>query len=455
MRVLLIQPPVSPIDLAVGRLVLNEPLALEIIAGCATNCEVRILDMRLDDDLEREVDTFQPDIVATTSYTAGVYAALATLKKVKMYNQHILTVIGGHHATLMPQDFNKEFIDVIVIGEGEITFPELIEVYQAKSDLNKVKGLALPQNGKLVFTSPREIIADLDIAPFPDRHLTKKYRHQYFRGTWQPMASLYTSRGCPYRCDFCAMWKVARGKYRMRDPECVADELAGIQEEYIDVVDDNTLHDVRRAERMYQAIKERGIRKKYKLYARSDTVVKHPEIIEKWREIGLELILIGFESFRDEELRAHKKKNTIRNNEQAIRILHTHGVEIVAYFLIDPDYTVSDFVALGDYVDRLNLTHPVFTILTPFPGTELFQKRYTELTNWNYELFDFCHSVLPTKLPIKIFHECLANLYRRCYAPDKNHQGRKSVVSQRTGQQFYRGFLEGYKDYGKISSFQF
>lgn len=134
MRVLLIQPPVSPIDLAVGRLVLNEPLALEIIAGCATNCEVRILDMRLDDDLEREVDTFQPDIVATTSYTAGVYAALATLKKVKMYNQHILTVIGGHHATLMPQDFNKEFIDVIVIGEGEITFPELIEVYQTKNE---------------------------------------------------------------------------------------------------------------------------------------------------------------------------------------------------------------------------------------------------------------------------------------------------------------------------------
>jgi len=455
MRILLIQPPVSPIDLAVGRLVLNEPLALEIIAACVANHEVRILDMRLDDGLERELDAFQPNIVATTSYTAGVYATLATLKKVKTYNPDVLTVVGGHHATLMPHDFNREFTDVIVIGEGEITFPELIEAYEAKSDLSKVKGLALPQNGKLVFTSPREVIADLDVAPFPARHLTKKYRHHYFRGTWQPMASLYTSRGCPYRCDFCAMWKVARGKYRMRDPERVADELAGIQEEYIDVVDDNTLHDVRRAERMYQAIKERGFRKKYKLYARSDTVVKHPEIIEKWREIGLELMLIGFESFKDEELQAHKKQNTIQNNEQAIRILYANGIEIAAYFLIDPNYTVSDFLALGDYVDRLNLTHPVFTILTPFPGTELFQKRYTELTDWNYELFDFCHSLLPTKLPIKIFHECLANLYWRCYGTDKNREGRKSVISKTTGEHFYRGFREGYKDYGKISSFQF
>ena len=455
MRVLLIQPPVSPIDLAVGRLVLNEPLALEIIAACVTNHEARILDMRLDGDLEQELDAFQPNIVAATSYTAGVYAALATLNKVKMYNQNILTVVGGHHATLMPHDFNREFIDVIVIGEGEITFPELIEAYQARSGLSRVKGLALPQNGELIFTYPREVIADLDVAPFSARHLTKKYRHHYFRGRWQPMASLYTSRGCPYRCDFCAMWKVARGKYRVRDPERVADELAGIQEEYIDVVDDNTLHDVRRAERMYQAIKKRGIRKRYKLYARSDTVVRHPEIIEKWREIGLELILIGFESFRDEELRAHKKQNTIQNNEQAIRILHAQGIEIAAYFLIDPNYTVSDFLALGDYVERLNLTHPVFTILTPFPGTELFDKRRSELTNWNYELFDFCHSLLPTKLPIKIFHECLANLYWRCYGTVKNCPGRKSVVSEITGQQFYRGFLEGYKDYGKISSFEF
>jgi len=455
MRILLVQPPISPIDFAAGKLVLNEPLALEIVAACIANHEVRILDMRLDENLKSELDGFHPDIVATTSYTAGVYAALATLKKVKTYDQNILTVVGGHHPTLMPQDFNREFIDAIVIGEGEITFPELIDAYEAKSDPGKVKGLAFPQNGNLVFTPSREIIRDLDLAPFPERQLTKKYRHRYFRGAWRPMASLYTSRGCPYRCDFCAMWKVARGKYRVRNAERVAEELASIEEEYIDVVDDNTLHDVRRAEMMYRTIKERGIKKKYKLYARSDTVVRHPEIIEKWREIGLELVLIGFESFRDEELRAHRKHNTVQNNEEAIRILHANGVEIAAYFLIDPGYTVSDFLALGGYVERLNLTHPVFTVLTPFPGTELFKKRRAELKNWNYELFDFCHSVLPTQLPIEVFHECLANLYRRCYSPDRNRRERKPVVSERTGEQFYRGFLEAHKDYGKMSSFQF
>jgi len=455
MRLLLVQPPISPIDFAAGKLVLNEPLALEIIAACVKGCQIRILDMRLDKGLEQELVTFQPDIVATTSYTAGVYAALAVLKKVKMYNQHILTVVGGHHATLMPQDFNKEFVDAIVIGEGEITFPELLEAFRAETDLNKVRGLALPKEGMLSFTPPREAIADLDTVSFPDRELTREYRQHYFRGTWKPMASFYTSRGCPYRCNFCAMWKVAKGKYRVRSAERVADELATIREEYIDIVDDNTLHDVKMAETLYREIKRRGIKKKYKIYARSDTVVKHPEIIEKWREIGLELVLIGFESLKDEELRAYGKHNTVQNNEEAIKILHANGVEIAAYFLIDPNYGASDFLALGDYVERLNLTHPVFTILTPFPGTELFWERYNELTSWNYELFDFCHSVLPTKLPIKEFHECLANLYRRCYASEGNRQGRKSVISERMGHQFYRGFLEAHRDYAKVSSFEF
>jgi len=253
--------------------------------------------------------------------------------------------------------------------------------------------------------------------PFPARHLVEEYRKEYFRQTWRPVASLITSQGCPYRCNFCALWKVAGGKYRTHSPESVVDEIVSVDGRYIEFADDNTLQNVKRAERIYELIKERGIQKLYKMFARSDTVAKHPKLIEKWKEIGLELILIGFESFRDSELKEMNKANTVATNNEAIRILHKNDVEIAAYFIINPNYEKEDFDALAEYVEKMNLTQPFFTVLTPFPGTDLFQEKFGELMTRNYELFDLAHSVLPTKLPMKEFYECLADLYRRAYSP--------------------------------------
>lgn len=443
MKVLLIEPPINSNVIAAGLVVLNEPLALEIIAATIPNHEVKILDMRLDSHLMEELNSFQPDVVATTSYTAGVYTANQILQQVKKYNPKILTVIGGHHATMVPEDFNKEFVDVIIIGEGEVTFKELIDTYESRGNIKNIKGLALPQNGNLYFTPSRELLSSLDQMPIPNRDLTKKYRHEYFRGSWSPSASMVISRGCPFRCDFCAMWKITHGKYRIRTPESVVNELMQIDEEYIDVVDDNTLHNVKKAEEIYQLIKERGIKKKYKLYARSDTIVKRPDIIEKWREIGLELLLVGVESFRDEELKARNKLNLACHNEEAIRILHKNGVEMIAYFLIDPDYTEDDFNALAEYVKKMELAHPVFTVLTPFPGTDLYEKRYHEFITYNYELFDFFHPILPTKLPIEKFCQCLAELYRKVYSSKESQK----FFSSEMVKKFYLSIMNAHEAY--------
>lgn len=448
MKILLWEPPIGPHDITAGVVVLNEPLGLEAIAaGLLPHHEVRISDLRLDNHIGKELEEFQPHIVGTTSYTAGVYTANRILREAKNYNPHILTVVGGHHPTMKPEDFNNEFIDAIVLGEGEITFKELVNAYDNGHHFREVPGLALPGKDKLFFTQTRPLIADLDTLPFPARNLTQRYRSQYFRGKWRPIASLMTSRGCPYRCNFCAMWKIMRGKYRMRSAESVADELAQIEENYIDLVDDNTLHDVRRAQKLYEVIKERGIRKKYKLYARSDTVVREPGLMEKWKEIGMEIVLIGFESFTDENLQRYNKGNSVRNNEEAIHILHQNGIEIAAYFLIEPNFTTEDFDALAKYVERMNLLHPVFTVLTPFPGTDLFQEKYHDLTTHNYELFDFFHSVFPTKLPLKQFHQCLADLWRRCYPPQGKAKAKSSILSPAMAEQLYRKLVEAYRDY--------
>jgi radical SAM superfamily enzyme YgiQ (UPF0313 family) len=195
----------------------------------------------------------------------------------------------------------------------------------------------------------------------------------------------------------------------------VVNELAGLDEPFIDFAEDNVLHDVGRARKMCDVIKERGIHKTYKLYARTDTIVRHPDIIEKWKDIGMGLMLVGLESYRDNELKGLNKNNSVRNNEEAIRILQRNDVDIAAYFIVNPNYTEDDFKGLADYVAKMKLTQPHFTVLTPLPGTELYKERFHELTTKNYELFDFVHAVLPTTLPLEKFYDQFINLYRTCY----------------------------------------
>lgn len=415
MKVLLVQPPAYSGNIVIGIAALNEPLALEIVASSVKDHEVKILDMRLNPDLEGELKNYKPDVVGVTACTAEVYVASDILKRTKEFNESILTVIGGHHATMIPEDFNKYYVDAIVLGEGEISFNELLENYSNCKSLAQVKGIAVKEHGGLRFTEPRSLIDNLDKLPVTNRNLTKDYRQNYFRGNWKPMASIYSSRGCPFRCDFCAMWKINNGRYRQRCAESIVKELEVIEEKYIDFADDNTLHNPERAREIYELIKERGIKKIYKTYARADSVAKYPDVIEKWKEIGMELVLVGFEAFRDEELKTRNKKTNVKINEDAIHILQQNDIEIAAYFLVDPQFDEKDFNKLSEYVEKMGLTHPVFTILTPFPGTDLYHKRYNEFITYNYEHFDFFHTIFPTKLPLKEFYQHFVNLYLRAY----------------------------------------
>jgi len=450
MKILLIQPPFNPNLIGAGILYLNEPLALETVAASIPHHNVKILDMRLEPNLEQTLNAFQPDIVGVTAYTPDVYIAIQILKKVKEHNENTLTVIGGHHASLLPQDFDKEFIDVIVIGEGQYSFQELVDKYEKENNLKEIDGLALRNNGLLTFNRTRKLIDNLDKTPIPARHLTKQYRNKYFRTSWRPVTSMMTSRGCPYRCNFCSVWKREEGKYRTRSPERVVKELENIEEVYISISDDNFMQDLTRAEKICEMIKERGIKKTYKLIGRSDAIVRQPDIIEKWREIGLKMMFLGLESFRDEDIHNLNKTTSVRNNDKAIHILHENGIKVAGQFIINPDYTKEDFEALAEYVEKMNLVHPIFSVLTPLPGTDLFKEKESQLLTRNYEMFDLVHSVLPTKLPRKEFYKCYAELVRRCYRESDNERT-NSTVSKQIMQQLYSLLIEAYRlEIGKV-----
>jgi len=450
MNILLIQPPLNKNLIGAGLVYLSEPLALEYVSSCVLDYNVKILDMRVEEEewsilLRKNLESFQPDIVGITCLTPDVFNVYKILQEVKRYDKNILTVVGGHHVTMMPMDFDKDFVDVIVLGEGQFTFRELVETYRNGKDFSEIKGIAFRKNGIINFTPERELINNLDDYPFPARELTAKYRNKYYRTTWRPVASLMTSRGCPFRCNFCSVWKHERGKYRLRSAENIVQELETIKEPYISICDDNFLQDVNRAEKLYFLIKERGINKTFKLIARSDVIVKHPDIIEKWREIGTKLVLIGIESIRDEELNKFNKHNTVKNNDEAINILHKNGIDVVAQFIIDTEYTEKDFEEIGNYVEKMNLSHPIFSVLTPLPGTDLYFEKCNKLLTRNYELFDFIHCVLPTKLPPEKFYKCLADLYLRAYVPKEKTDKISKILTDNTIEKLYLSICNAYK----------
>lgn len=415
MRILLVEPPISRHDVGTGVVALPEPLALECLAAPLGDAEVRVFDMRLDRGLERELAAFRPHVVASGGCTVEVPHVKRVLREAKAFDARTLTVAGGHHASLVPLDFDEPFVDAVVVGEGEITFRDAVDAFSSGRTFDDVPGLAFRRNGTFHRTPLRPLV-DLDTLPFAARQLSARYRRHYFRASWRSLATLYTSRGCPHRCSFCAMWKINRGRFRRRSAAHVVDELCRVKADCIDFVDDNTFADVAWAMQLRDLIRERGIARRYKVYARADTVAEHPELIAAWRDIGLEIALVGFESCRDADLSHFNKGTSIETNEMAMQVLKANDVEVAAYFVIDPAFTAEDFDRLEEYVDRWELLHPVFTTLTPFPGTDFHGQVSDRIVEPDYEKYDFFHAVLPTALPAGEFYARFAGLFRHAYS---------------------------------------
>lgn len=412
MKILLIQPP-KP-DRAVGGedFHIFEPLALEYVAAVVDNHDVQIFDMRLDPDLQSLLRDFRPGIVGLTSYTVHVNTVKKLAQHIKGFNKNIITVVGGHHATVMTEDFYTPFIDVVVSGQGLVAFREIIERLDRKMELRGMPGSMPVENGPVVAGRKTDDM-DLDDLPLPRRDLTAGYRRSYFTEWMKPLASIRTSQGCLFRCNFCALWKMTGGHYITRKPESIIEELRTITENYVFFADDESLLDTQRMDALADLIKQADIQKRYFLYARSDTIAKHPELLEKWKIIGLERVFVGLEFMQDQDLKSIRKGSSAENNRKAVEILRKLNIDIFPTFIVRPDFERQDFEDLRKCALDLDLNFIGFSVLTPLPGTDFYDQVKDSLITHNYDYFDFFHPLTPTKLPIRDFYRELATLYKR------------------------------------------
>ncbi len=413
MKILLVQPAKPEKALGGEDFHTYEPLALEYLAaGITNNHDVRILDMRLDPDLDSVLGDYQPDVVGITSYTVHVNTVKRLFQQIKTFNPDVVSVVGGHHATVLPEDFYTPYIDVIVTGEGVFLFREIILRLEKKIDLSGLPGAAQVENGPIVIRQGNQD-ADLDALPFPRRDLTAHYRNSYFSEWMRPLSSIRTSKGCLFRCRFCALWKLTGGRYITRKPECIVEELSMIEENCVFFADDESLLDTKRMGVLADLIQRARIQKRYFLYGRSDTVAKHPDLMEQWKKVGLERVFVGLEFMRDADLKLIRKGSTAENNKTAVKVLKSLGIDIYPTFIVSPEFDRGDFADLRNYCLDLDLNFIGFPVLTPLPGTDLYNDVKDKLITSNYDYFDFFHTLLPTTLPRKDFYRELVTLYKR------------------------------------------
>jgi radical SAM superfamily enzyme YgiQ (UPF0313 family) len=410
MKVLLIQPQSS--NPLMDRVYLFEPLALEYVGAGLKQAghDVRLMDARLEHGVERVFAEFRPEAVGITGFTTHLNIVKDLAASLKNLDPKVLIVVGGHHATIRPDDFAGTAVDIVVIGEGVFTIVELLQAVERGEEPLTVRGLALQGPTGLIYTKPRPNSA-LDELPMPDRSLTSAHRSKYFSEWFRPLASVRTSLGCTARCTFCALWSITGGKYLRRDPGNVVKELLTVAEENVFFCDDESMVDVKRMSRLADLIAESGIRKSYFLYARVDTIVKYPELFAKWKRIGLSQVFVGMEDFSDARLVAMKKGISTGQQAMAVEILSGLGIMMYASFMVDPAYGVDDFRLLREYIRKLKLTYATFSVLTPLPGTELHASVKNRLVSEKPELFDMLHALVPTRLPLPEFYEQMARLY--------------------------------------------
>ena len=417
MRVLLVMPYVP--SLGFTNIYVLEPIPLlAVAAGIIDRHEVRILDLRIPgESLEKELEDFRPDVVGVTANIVEVYEAVDICRKVKSANPETTTIIGGHHVSFCPEDFHSDFIDLLVLGEGDITFPELMDALAEKSDLEKVKGIGFRKGNGFHFTEARPLVDDLDALPFLPRGLVDRYIPLYpvMPQFGAPSASILTSRGCTGKCHFCSIHRFNRGRFRCLSAERVVQDLKRIPYEYISIIDDNFFANAPRDYELCDRLREEGIAKKYIASARTDNIVKHKKLVRYWSEVGLLGVALGIEKISQEELDLCNKNNTVRNNELAIHVLKDLGIKVYAQLMVEPDWEEQDFEELLDYVKTMDIDMCEFTITTPLPGTKIYDELQNEIVVRNLELYDYMHSVTETKMPKEDFYKKYAELYRRSY----------------------------------------
>ena len=440
LRILLLRPRPPKETIGLQHVMICEPLELEYLVGNIgkAKASVKIIDMILEKKpIEFFINKYKPHIVGMTAYITHVGAVKEMARKIKCLSNKTITVVGGVHAEVVPEDFTSKYIDCIICSNPVETFNKIIDRVRAGVDTKEIEGTYV-KGKKHIRTSSYNILP-------PDRSSVKKYRKKYYYMFHNPCALIKTSLGCPYTCSFCFCKEITGGKYFARKIDEVMEELESIKEREIYIVDDDFLFNEDRLNLFCDELEKRNIHKRFLVYGRADFIASHEKVIGRLSRHGLSAVIVGVESVREKDLKDFNKRSSLENNEKAIRILQKYGIELYATMILQPDFTKKDFRQIEDYIIGLNVSFVNLQPLTPLPGTEIYDdyKDKILVSRKDYAMWDLAHIVLePKYMSIRQYYYQIIKTYARIVLRPDNiikmlkKYGIKEVAKMWWGSQF-------------------
>ena len=375
MNILLVSPPAGISYASIG--ISRPPLGLAYIAAVArTDHEVRIVDFNVERKNWKKFPYGAFDVVGISVDTSRYHVSLKIAERAKL--QGATVVMGGPHVSFMDEEALKSgAADYVVRNEGEYSFLSLIDYLSGRKPFGEVRGVSCFVNGVCTRTPDAPFIQDLDAMPFPARDLLPLDRYRE-KMNGRATTTLATSRGCPFNCHFCSSSQFFGVRWRARSTENVLEEMELLYRTHgyraLSFVEDNFTFSPERAVAIAEKIIAKGWDLKWGAWSRVDTIVKHPEMVRTMAKAGFTWTFVGFESGSQEVLDEYGKRAVVEDSLRAMRILKQNGVGVTGSFILGaPAETKRMMKETVRFAKALNPHRVQFTILTPFPGTKLYE----------------------------------------------------------------------------------
>ncbi len=369
------------------------------------------------------------DIVGISSITSTAPRAYKIAEKVR--EMGVTVIMGGSHPTFLSEEA-MEYADFVIRGEGERPLEAFIDAWEKNRDFSRVSSLTYKENGKIIHNPMTNFMLNLDQIPFPDVSLLNARN----RVSNTKIIPIQTSRGCPFQCSFCSVTPMFGRKYRFRSIENIIQELRQYKDEKYSIFfyDDNFTANPRHTKELLNAMIREDLKFKWSAQVRAD-VGKDAELVELMKKAGCRTVFIGFESINPNSLDEMKKSQKVADIEQTVEVFLQHGIHIHGMFILGTSYDNWESVKKTvRYARRSGITSAQFLILTPLPGTELYEqiKSSDRILFKDWSLYDAHHVVFKPK-NFSIVELQLAQIYCHKKFYSMLERIKKLIVGNLTG----------------------
>jgi len=359
------------------------------LASIVSEHDIEFKDFTIENgNFKRFIEDSDFDVYVFHSVLLSKKIDIKSAKMIRAVKGAIPIVFFGPEPTRIPEEYVFDESCFVMRGEPEFIFKNFIESIEKNKDLNKIKGLTYKKNNKLIQNKSFGIIKDVDKIPFPNRRIVEKYKDRFFNPKLpkKPYTVILTSRGCLFRCYFCVPnsiswareleWKKYHKKQKppvgLRSPENIIKEFREITKmgyKSVFIMDDMFLWKKERIKKVLNGIK--NLKLEFGILSRSDFIDE--EIAKLLKEAGCKFVAMGVESFNQQILNYIKKDLDVKTVYNSIEILKKVGIEPEINLMFGTCHleTKEDIKKSINKAIDLDVNYVLFSITTPFPGTEL------------------------------------------------------------------------------------